>query len=940
MDQGSISRKFLGWDRPLLDLATAKLAEDQGITDGILDFSKLMFLLPTGQSGRRFRENIAKFANARKAAVFPGRILSPSYLLASVEQDKNSANHAISFLTWVKVLKSARMSELSSLFPLEEEGKRDLRWSIGVAEKLLGLQNRLGEAGLTIEDVAGMEIEESDRWQDLSTLEQAFTAKLADAGLHELNREKRDLNEYEFPGIEKIIIAGVSDPIPLVLEKLKIIARDIPVEIWIHAPEEMSGLFDEFGRPLPEHWAEQQIGIPEEAWIHLAGGCESQGETVLQVLNQFGDELNADDIAICSANDELYSYIDHALAKYDIALYNPAGTTLNTMSVYHLLNTLSSLINKGDFESLSLLIRNPDFLKYLIGRTGINSTVEIFTAVDEYLVDHMSAPVPAADKLENEILKSVVTETLGLIEKFNQKGFFAFIRGILAEIYRKVEFSPHEKDADRIFCEAASLVDKLLKSLEGQIADEFADKELLEVFITLLGSQVVYPEKQELSLDLQGWLEMPWENAGNVIVAGMNEGLLPESIVGDIFLPDSLLRQLNLNDNVKRFARDTYILQSLIASRQEGAVHMIVGKRNRNNDPVKPSRLLFKCDKDKLVSRSKLLFSDLTDEEDKKLEFSALWHLDVPEIKEPIRKVSVTEFRNYLACPFRFYLKKCLKMEDKVYESNEMDAREFGSISHAVLEEFGHCQALNDSTDIKEIRAFLQEATDRQFQAKFGSNRPVPVMVQYESLLQRLNKFAEIQAREVAAGWRIIETELKLGRSDTDTMHGIAISGKVDRIEKNINTNHIRILDYKTIDSGDQKKLEPENQHVKKSNALSPEYAKFDFNGKEMSWIDLQLPLYALLLQKNKEYQDSQLECGYFILHKTISQTEVYGWDKMNDYLEEADKCVARVLDNLKQQIFWPPAEKVEYDDFEMLFAGFHNLEEAVGKNGGKRIRN
>ena len=50
------------------------------------------------------------------------------------------------------------------------------------------------------------------------------------------------------------------------------------------------------------------------------------------------------------------------------------------------------------------------------------------------------------------------------------------------------------------------------------------------------------------------------------------------------------------------------------------------------------------------------------------------------------KKMSVTQFIDYLRCPFRFYLKHVLRMEPFDAARDEMDARGFGSLIHDSIE--------------------------------------------------------------------------------------------------------------------------------------------------------------------------------------------------------------------------------------------------------------
>jgi len=258
-----------------------------------------------------------------------------------------------------------------------------------------------------------------------------------------------------------------------------------------------------------------------------------------------------------------------------------------------------------------------------------------------------------------------------------------------------------------------------------------------------------------------------------------------------------------------------------------------------------------------------------------------------------------------------------------------MDARLFGTIAHNVLDKFGKDSLLKDSTDSKKIAVFLHTELEQQFFFRFGPFKqlPLPILVQYESLKKRFAKFAEMQAEERRKGWEIIETELK----ETITVNGMQLTGQIDRIERNSRNGDIRVLDYKTNDAADPKKLNPEGVHFKKLIATSnaQEYAKFAIENKEFYWIDLQLPLYIIILNSINKFQNAKIECGYFVLNKTLSNIRIYPWKNIMDYIEPAEKCVQTIIKNIQNKKFWPPSQKVTYDNYTQLYQGYDSLEEA-----------
>ena len=142
--------------------------------------------------------------------------------------------------------------------------------------------------------------------------------------------------------------------------------------------------------------------------------------------------------------------------------------------------------------------------------------------------------------------------------------------------------------------------------------------------------------------------------------------------------------RLGLRSNEDRFARDAWLLELLIRSRgDDGQVDFFVGRQRHNGDPLKPSRLLFRCPDSQLAERVEHLFNDLTPGEQPSA-WTAAWQLKTGSTKR-VEHLSPTSIRAYLACPYRFYLRHVQGMESQDFELREQDARGFGSLVHLSL---------------------------------------------------------------------------------------------------------------------------------------------------------------------------------------------------------------------------------------------------------------
>lgn len=184
---------------------------------------------------------------------------------------------------------------------------------------------------------------------------------------------------------------------------------------------------------------------------------------------------------------------------------------------------------------------------------------------------------------------------------------------------------------------------------------ELATEEWRELALQLFAESMRTDDKPEGALELQGWLELGWENAPHLLVAGLNDGCVPDAVIGDAFLPESLRRRLGPKTNAARLARDCYGLQTLAFSREKaGVLDLFFGKTSVTGEPLRPSRLLLHWADEELPARVAFLFQ-APEQHDRIIRCTRAWQLR-PQREKPPTRVAVTGLRSWLACPFRFYL--------------------------------------------------------------------------------------------------------------------------------------------------------------------------------------------------------------------------------------------------------------------------------------------
>ena len=100
-----------------------------------------------------------------------------------------------------------------------------------------------------------------------------------------------------------------------------------------------------------------------------------------------------------------------------------------------------------------------------------------------------------------------------------------------------------------------------------------------------------------------------------------------------------------------------------------------------------------------------------------------------PPLARPLDTLSVTSFRSYLACPYRFYLRHVLKLSVLDDEAEELGPDTFGTLIHDVLKDFGK-SALRDSRDSGVIEEFLDRCLTERVHARFAGEQLPAITVQ------------------------------------------------------------------------------------------------------------------------------------------------------------------------------------------------------------------
>jgi len=899
--------KFFDWNRPLLPAFTGALLRTVG--EGLVDLGDTVVIVPTVQSGRRLRESLAMAAAERSRGLLPPEIVTPDQFLGAALRRRPVADEACVLAGWITVLSRIDPSRYAAVFPVEPVASPG--WRLGMARRFAQLQSELGEEGLGFAEVAesaaasGFEVE---RWRQLAQLEQAFQRALQASGLeHPVAARRAAAEAYAPPpSLRRIILAATPDPQPLPLRALARAEHRIPVEVWIYGDD--PSLFDAWGRPRTDTWTARPLDL--EGWscrLHCLADPESTAEEIHRLVGAAEPES----VLLGLADPSLNPVVAECLAKASVASYDPEGEALALGGPARLAEILIDLAEDAPATVVRSLLQHPDTAAWLRLESSPQALLRRF---DRVFQDHLCADLDAFRRVTGDSdLRSALDRLAELragLAGNTRLGhaLAATLRSIYADKQVEAAQRPwieRAKALRRCLDEAASMADKFPE------LDPAASRSLLR---HLIQRAKVHADRPREAHDLLGWLELLWNDAPHALIAGLNEGLVPESVVGDAFLPETLREALGLRTNARRFARDAYLLEALCRRRAaDGRIDLLVPQAAADGSPLKPSRLLFQGAEASLLPRVRALFRE-PETTRPAIPHLRPWRLRPPEGLPFPEHLSVSQLKSYLDCPFRFFLRHILKMRPLDVESRELTPAAFGNLFHDSAAELAGLR-LDGALDAATLAARLSAQADRLIGQRYGGRLSFALRLQREALMARIEAFAQRQVEDIALNGcsEILDTE----REFTIEIEGVEIRGRIDRIDRR--DGRLELIDYKTADQP----ADPAKAHLavvarKAPPAHLPEEAFFEHEGKPYRWIDLQLPLYVLA---TREAGEARPGLAYVNLPKTLEHSGFARWEDFSEsHLDGARACAAALVRQIKAGAFWPPLERPKYDDFAPLF--------------------
>jgi ATP-dependent helicase/nuclease subunit B len=900
MITSSINRIFVGWQGPLLPWLAAELVSKYRVGN-LVDLRHVTLVMPGGHAMRRLSELLS--AELSRTETFSNQaVLLPPTLLTMGElsekllpETSNCALEADRILAWVDALRTTGEKSLKVLVPQVPDLK-DFRPWLALAEKIDSLHIEITGAGLTFIDVAKRSLElasflDEERWLVLAQISDIYCQKLLERGL--VDKYFNRLQQLKVTGVIKLegplYFVSISEINQNMRDLLNKLSGDINAVIY--APNEYADGFDRYGAVIPSYWENKIIPLKENS-LNISENTQDLVAGLYLKLENLSKTHSLNDISIGIGDEQEIDYIKGSLSSHGINVRTAKGRKFSESELGFFLKGLGQYLASRSMQHFSALIRHP-YISSKIKVADDQEQISFQEFLDRYQERHLQAQIseqmPEQGQADRKFLLLLDQFEL-LLKGLKQPSrtitswlpnVLELVKSIVPETYETEQFE---------------LVVKSLKTLDTQA--ELKASEVIQLIIHLADKLAPLPDQQIQAIELLGWLELTLDDAPTLLLTSIAESVVPEVISADPFLPNTLRMHLGLVNNASRLARDAFLLTTMLHSKKELAIFL--AQRSLDGSPRFPSRLLLSCKDNELAERTKFLYQQgkrfsLRAKENQPI---SRWQLPKPTVHE-IQSMTVTSFKDYLACPYRFYLKHILNLKEVSHSNFELDALSFGTFTHKVLDLFAR-DSKSNATDPEILFNLLEQILDTTAKNTYGAHAYPAIKVQLDLLKERLRHFSFWQANRNQMGWVITAHEYVI---DPESCFldladkRIGLRGRIDRIDYNQKLNQYQIIDYKTGDAGHDLKYVIKNG----------------------IWTDLQMPLYFHALRSR--YSENQISFAYLNLSADNQREQLIELNEdINMFhlgIEQAKEIASKVV----QGLFWPANQKAQNDSFDWIVA-------------------
>ncbi len=599
-----------------------------------------------------------------------------------------------------------------------------------------------------------------------------------------------------------------------------------------------------------------------------------------------GDKIDHSTAIVLPTSDSLFPTIHFPLSLFHEDEYNIAlGYSVKRTPAFGFLINLLDLVigstnNKFYTSDYIKFVLHP-YVKNIRFRNRSDITRIVFHQIEKYLANEKPKNLISIDSIENDdelfnycrqaipdISNEIDNEQLKLhikgihnstIRKFLEiKSIGDFSNkaiGILNYIFTNSTASLHPYFRPYV----QKLMESLNKTAHSLIKNhKFSNLANYKIYLqhSLEGENVPFLGTPLRGLQVLGLLETRNLSFDTIYFIDANDDIVPGKLRDDMLLPHYIRKVLGLETYHDREKLIEYYFDLAINSSKE--IHLFYTESSKDGKKEKSrfvQKLLWKKQQELKTCNAtpfeNIIHYNVNLENTKPVKVNK-----TPDMVDHLRanKFSASQLDTYLACELKFYYQNVLGLKEKTELSDELEAKDVGTIIHNVLEEYFRPFVGKKLSEKDLSRSRLENIINQMMESIYGKRSEGDwfghIVLMYNQIVNHLWEFIEnyqipkIQEEEILI--KDLEKNIDI------EVNEYKFSGVIDRIETR--GDKVFILDYKTTSDDKYLKIKLDKLNISDKTTYRDAIGSF------------QLPMYMLLYGVSRKVPFNNITPAYLFL--------------------------------------------------------------------------
>jgi len=593
----------------------------------------------------------------------------------------------------------------------------------------------------------------------------------------------------------------------------------------------------------------------EEKNVNVIGTPKNVGQAkfVGELLNTLKSKNpSLQKTALVLGNENLLIPVLNSIPKSIEALNVTMGLSLDAIPLASLFETLflMNIDRKSTcyFKDVIEVLSHP-FIKSLFDSESGNNAEKLISSIQKNNLIFLSK-----DKLL-DVSKNHETEIILLFESWNNNPSLGLEKCQRLILHIKQHLDQNKKD-NLLALEYLYKFNEIFNSLielNTKHRKIQSLKILFELYKEILQSETLDFQGEPLQgLQIMGMLESRVLDFDTVIIASVNEGILPSGKSNNSFIPFDVKLENGLPTFKEKDAVYTYHFYRLLQRAKN--IYIIYNTEPDTLNAGEKSRFITQLEIENIHNLNQIIVSPGLPKLNLKLRRMQKNDAIMSRIEKVFKKgVSPSSLLTYIRNPFDYYAEKILGIKEYDDVEEVVAANTLGTVIHETLRELYKPTLGSFLTEemIKGMSLKTNECIEKHFKIfyKEGDMKKGKNFIILEIAKHYVQKFLKSEQLSLQQGNTIKILELESDVRTAMTIEGVSfpvtLNGQIDRIDEF--NGVVRIIDYKTG------KVLQNQVEIVDWELLTTDYDKF---GKSF-----QILMYASILNNNKPFQ-KPIEAG------------------------------------------------------------------------------